>query len=185
MGSDTCATPSAPSDGSRGTAAEIAALLGLQPHREGGFYRETYRSPFTVATASGPRALATIILYLLTATSPSRFHRLRFDEVWLYQAGSPAELFLLGEAREASGNLVERVILGPERPQFVVSGGRWLAARVLQKGVTAPPVDGEASWSLAGCVVSPGFEYEDFELAARDELLRAFPEARELILALT
>jgi predicted cupin superfamily sugar epimerase len=76
-------------------AAEVAEALGLEPHREGGYFRETYRSPLTIHTEFGVRSLATAIVYLLIGSDPSRFHRLRADEIWFFHAGSRAEMVML------------------------------------------------------------------------------------------
>jgi predicted cupin superfamily sugar epimerase len=108
------------------SAAEAAAVLGLKPHREGGYFRETYRSPVITPTPLGPRSLCTAILYLLTAEDPSRFHRLRFDEVWFFHSGAPAECVFLEP--------FERQLIGPGSPQLLVPGGRWMAARVAEQG---------------------------------------------------
>lgn len=177
------------------TADEVATRLELRPHREGGFFREVYRSPLTVETQPGKRALATVILYLLTAESPSRFHRLRFDEVWFYHAGAPAEMVLL--AHEA--RTLDVQVIGHDCPQVIVPGGHWMGVRVLSQGRAdwgrgrAPerrwtpdrPANPEARWTLVSCMVSPGFEYDDFEPGHRDELLRRFPQARRMIVELT
>jgi uncharacterized protein len=155
------------------TAAQVAAALDLRPHREGGYHRETYRSSVLTPTPVGYRSLCTSILYLITATDPSRFHRLRFDEMWFFHAGSPAEMVFLGP--------VETVVVGPGSPQALVRGGRWMAARPLgaehREGSAAP------DWALVGCVVDPGFEYEDFEAGACEELVREYPESADLIRA--
>ena len=202
-------------------AEKVAEALALEPHREGGFFRETYRAPVTAATAFGERTLATSIVYLLTAASPSRFHRLRSDEIWFYHAGCRAELAMLAVANgEGPGGALqtqapaptkapvrtpdgeegrlELHLLGPEEPQVFVPAGRWLGARVvprLEAGEGVVPSDDEAGaadgagvegdWTLVSCVVTPGFEYDDFELAERGSLLREFPEAAEIIQALT
>ncbi len=193
MGWDIYATPSrsknsAPggaelTNGAPRSSEEVVAALGLRPHQEGGYFRETYRSPVLVPTPVGPRSLVTSILYLLTSESPSRFHRLRFDEVWFYHAGLPTELFLLAPEQmppEVGRGSYERLRLGPGSPQALVPGGRWVAARV------APAESGAVNgWSLVGCVVSPGFEYEDFELGVREKLESLFPAAAELIAVLT
>jgi predicted cupin superfamily sugar epimerase len=202
-------------------AEKVAEALALEPHLEGGFFRETYRAPVTVATDSGPRTLATSIVYLFTSASPSRFHRLRSDEIWFYHAGRWAELAMLavseGERSEArpqtqapapmlapartpdgeKGRLEVR-LLGPDQPQVFVPGGRWLGARVVSRaeggegGTPSADEAGEADgagverdWTLVSCVVMPGFEYDDFELAERASLLREFPEAAEIIKART
>jgi predicted cupin superfamily sugar epimerase len=175
------------------SALEVAVALGMQPHREGGYFRETYRSPLVVDTEAGPRPLSTAILYLLTTTDPSRFHRLRSDELWLYHAGAPAELALLGQG------MPEYQAVYLNRPQAFVPADRWMAARVITEDEAdwgsgrAPErrwtVDRRAThelrWTLVSCVVTPGFEYDDFESGEREALLREFPRARKVILALT
>ncbi len=194
------------------SGAQVAAVLGLLPHREGGYYGETYRSPVVVPTPAGPRALSTAIVYLLTADDPSRFHRLRFDEVWFFHAGAPVEMVFLDP--------FETVVVGREAPQALAPGGRWMGARVLEPGVRSAAGSGaqaepgggaealtarnllpppqcnpafapesatgpDPAWALVGCMVSPGFEYQDFEAGERDLLLAAYPEAADYIRALT
>jgi uncharacterized protein len=166
------------------SAAEVAEALGLEPHREGGFFRETYRSPITVETNLGMRSLATAIVYLLPGSDPSRFHRLRSDEIWFFHAGSRAEMVTLprgagGERRPPS------TILGREHPQVVVPAGTWLGVRVAAGQALGRAAGGGPDWTLASCVVMPGFEYEDFELADREMLLPEFPEEADIIRALT
>ncbi len=160
------------------SAAQVAEVLGMSPHREGGYYRETYRSAIATPTPAGMRSLCTAILYMLTADDPSRFHRLRFDEMWFFHAGSPVEMVFLGPT--------ETAVLGPRAPQALAPGGRWMAARIVEgagQGEAAVAGAGPA-WALVGCVVNPGFEYEDFEQPGRDVLLEAYPEAGEYIRAL-
>ena len=189
------------------TAQEVSESLLLEPHREGGFFRETYRSTVQVSTAYGQRPLTTSIFYLATDDDPSRFHRLRSDELWFYHAGAPLELVLLNPSTpqsepksSARGKLpYSSRIISPDLPQALVPACCWAAARVLT-GEEADWGEGRAPerrwtpdrrsthgyrWTLVSCVVFPGFEYDDFELADREELLRAFPRAREVILALT
>jgi uncharacterized protein len=159
------------------SAAEVADRLAMHPHREGGYFRETYRSPLQTATEAGRRWFCTSILYMLTATDPSRFHRLRFDEVWFFHAGSPVEMVFLDPP--------ETLIVGPEAPQALAPGGRWMAARIAARpGTASPPVAGP-EWALVGCVVSPGFEYEDFEAGKQGDLLVTHPEAADYIRALS
>jgi len=159
----------------RPTAAEIIATLGLEPHSEGGFFRETYRSTAQIETDRGRRCAATAILFLVTSGAPSRFHRLKADELWLYQGGEALELIRLSGRRVA-----DTVLLGgepPAAPQVLVSAGVWQAARL--HGCA------EGAWSLVGCLVTPGFEAADLELGGREDLLRDYPAARDLIVALT
>jgi predicted cupin superfamily sugar epimerase len=164
--------------------------LGLQSHPEGGFFRETYRSPHVLRTERGERSIATAILFLVTAGHPSRFHRLASDELWVHQAGAPLELALIA-ANGAGNGTLRTCVLGagwatvaphpdaasPYEPQALVLAGTWQAARLAA-------IDG-ADWALVTCVVTPGFEYEDFELARRDSLMGDYPHLRTAILELT
>jgi predicted cupin superfamily sugar epimerase len=158
----------------RPTAAEIIATLGLEPHSEGGFFRETYRSTAQIETDRGRRCAATAILFLVTSGAPSRFHRLKADELWLYQGGDDLELILLGD------RATECVLLGgglPAAPQALVPAGVWQAARLAGSE--------ESAWSLVSCLVTPGFEAADLEMGGREDLLRDYPAAHDLIVALT
>jgi predicted cupin superfamily sugar epimerase len=175
------------------SALEVAERLRMQPHREGGYFRETYRSVLEVQTEAGARPLSTAILYLLTEQGPSRFHRLRSDELWFYHAGAPAEMVFL-----QSGPIVYQLV-GLDTPEVVVPAQCWVGARVLNEnqadwGAGRAPerrwtpdrrLAPELRWTLVSCVVSPGFDFEDFELADREALLRDYPQARREILALT
>jgi predicted cupin superfamily sugar epimerase len=188
------------------TAEDLIATLDLSPHREGGYYRETYRSEIGVATVNGKRSASTAVLYLLTHAEPSRFHRLRSDELWFYHSGALAELVLLrpveGKASARPGHherLAEQRVIGPGSPYVLVPGGWWVAVRAIVGeqtdwgGGRAPErrwtadrrAKREYDWTLVSCVVTPGFDYADFEMADRDALLRDFPLAKEVILALT
>jgi hypothetical protein len=170
------------------SAADVVECLGLLPHPEGGFFRETFRAAREMETPRGPRSLATGILFLLPAESRSRFHRLHGEELWVHQAGAPVELIMLPLA---VGHPPESIVLGTpavpgygsepaetRRAQAVVPAGAWQAARVVSAG-SGP------KWGLLACVVVPGFDYADFELAEREALLRAYPAQAELIRDLT
>lgn len=152
-----------------------AQALGLAPHPEGGWFRETFRSPERIPASAlparfgGERALSTSILYLLAAGERSHFHRLRADEVWSHHEGGALKLHLLGEGG------VRTLTVGRDTPQQVVPHGTWFAAEL---------AEGEAH-GLVGCAVSPGFEFEDLELAQRDALLLEYPSQRELVLRFT
>ncbi len=175
------------------SALEVAVALDMQPHREGGYFRETYRSHLTIETEVGSRPLMTTILYLLTAIEPSRFHRISFDELWLYHAGAPAELVVLG------GGAPEYHAVCLNSPQVTIPANRWMGGRVMPEseadwgGGRAPErrwtpdrrATRELRWTLVSCLVAPGFEYEDFELGEREALLNEFPRAKNAILALT
>jgi predicted cupin superfamily sugar epimerase len=122
----------------------------LEPHPEGGYFRETYRSPLTAWPPGWPgeRALATAILYLLPAGERSAWHRVRGDELWLWQGGGPMELHI-GEQSQ---------LVGPDPAagqelQVLVPAGAWQSA-----------IPAGSAWSLVACLVAPGFDDEDFEL---------------------
>jgi uncharacterized protein len=187
------------------TSEEVIAALDLSPHREGGYYRETYRSEVNVATPRGKRSSATSCVYMLTDKEPSRFHRLHSDELWLYHAGALAELVMLapGEGAPAkpgaSERLAEHRVIGPSSPCTLVPRGWWVAVRAIV-GEQADWGEGRAperrwtsdrrssheyDWTLVSCVVTPGFEYADFEMADRESLVKAFPLSEDLIRALT
>lgn len=128
------------------SAEEIIAKLGLQPHPEGGWYRQTWEGPVIAGRASG-----TAILFLLKAGERSHWHRVDADEIWLWHAGAPLVLSM-GLERAEEHWLGPDVLTG-EMPQIVVPAGWWQAARSL------------GDWTLVSCTVSPGFRFEGFELA--------------------
>ena len=133
----------------RPTAAEIIARLALQPHPEGGHYRETFRDP---STGSGGRAHSTAIYFLLARGERSHWHRIDAVEVWHYYAGAPLTL------RIAAAADLHTVTLGPDlaaghAPQAIVPARAWQAA------------ESTGDWTLVGCTVAPGFEFATFELA--------------------
>jgi predicted cupin superfamily sugar epimerase len=147
------------------SADDVVRLLGLAPHPEGGFYRETFRA----ARKVGDRHASTAIYFLLPAKAFSAFHRVESDEAWHHYQGDPIDLHLI------EGGAYTRVRLGRdltagERPQHVVRGGVWQAA--------APIGD---RWSLCGCTVAPGFDFADFEMPPRATLVALFPQHRALV----
>jgi predicted cupin superfamily sugar epimerase len=186
----------------RPTAAELAATLGLEPHPEGGFVRETYRAAETVQTPRGARAASTAILFLVTAAVLSHLHRIESDELWVFQGGLPLELITLSPGGELETHVIgdlEELVRTPAgapdesgpasateavpawSPQALVPAGSWQGAR-LAGGLHLPA---SRAWALVSCIVSPGFEYEDFELGERDALLAAYPEHAEIVTAYT
>ncbi|MFI1967853.1 cupin [Streptomyces cinnamoneus] len=140
---------------------ELVRLLDLQPHVEGGWFRETWQTAgATVPDGyAGPRAYATGIYFLLHPGEVSRWHRVRSDEMWLWHRGGPLRLRLGGTGERPDEAGAADVVLGSgvergERPQVLVPGGVWQSAE---------PVGTEPA--LVTCVVAPGFHYEDFTLA--------------------
>jgi predicted cupin superfamily sugar epimerase len=155
--------------------------LQLEPHPEGGYFRQTYRSEVVIAREglpagfSGPRAVSTAIYFLLEGKDFSAFHRLRSDEVWHFYAGDPLVVHVL----EPEGNYF-RILLGRDLEagqvlQGVVRAGCWFGSHVADWN----------SFSLVGCTVSPGFDFADFEMGKREELVALYPPHRELIERLT
>lgn len=143
--------------------------LVLSPHPEGGYFRETWRSPGRVATPRGDRAAMTVIHYLLPAGAISAFHRVHADEVWQHAGGDPLELHLVdpGGAHE-----IHRLGSGGV-PHVVVPAGWWQAARILGD-----------RFALASCTVAPGFEFADFEMARADDLIQLRPDLASVVRAL-
>jgi predicted cupin superfamily sugar epimerase len=162
-------------------AAAWVTALGLIPHPEGGCFRETYRSPEALAAGALPgrfgasRALSTAIYYLLRAGEHSHLHRLHADEVWHLYEGGPLHLHVLTPAGEYQLLRLGRDVDRGETFQCVVPNGCWFGAE---------PGEG-ASFALVGCTVAPGFDFADFEMGTREQLLAAFPQHRELVTRFT
>jgi predicted cupin superfamily sugar epimerase len=134
-------------------ARAVIETLGLRPHPEGGWYTETWRAP----AAGDERAVGSAIIYLLAAGERSHWHRVDAAEIWQWSGGDALELRIWsdGETSVATHRLGGDIAAG-ERPQVVVPGGAWQAARPL------------GAWTLVGCIVTPAFEFAGFELAPPD-----------------
>ena len=147
-------------------AAELIAQLGLQPHPEGGFYREIFRSASQVTPADGrgERPALTTIYYLLPAGAFSRWHRVTSDEVWHLYEGGPLELLELDPACA----VLERHVLATAAlsPVRAIAARHWQAARPL------------GDFALVGCSVGPGFVFDDFTLLADDAATAAAVRAK-------
>jgi predicted cupin superfamily sugar epimerase len=137
---------------SEGEAERIIAALGLAPHLEGGFFRETFRD----AACGGGRGASTAIYYLLRRGELSRWHRIDAAEIWHWYGGAPLLLALAPEGRRAQRLCLGNAIAAGERPQAVVPAGVWQSAASL------------GAWTLVGCTVAPAFEFAGFELAPAD-----------------
>ena len=132
-------------------ARGLIASLDLRPHPEGGWYRETWRAP----APAGERAAATAILFLLEAGQRSHWHRVDATEIWLFHAGAPLRLDrAAGDSGPVRSTWLGTDIAGGEQPQLRVEAGEWQAAEAVR------------GWTLVSCVVTPGFEFAGFELAA-------------------
>jgi predicted cupin superfamily sugar epimerase len=148
----------------------VVARLGMKPHPEGGFYRETFRSQQRLEAPLGTRAASTAIYYLLPAGALGALHRVRSDEVWHFYSGQPLTLHLLDERGTHREVRLGPGVLAGEEPQIVVPAGVWQAAIGPARGHT-----------LCGCTVAPGFEFADFEMPTRAEMRARFPEHASLI----
>ncbi|MBN9162205.1 MAG: cupin domain-containing protein [Myxococcales bacterium] len=156
-------------------AAKLVELLGLAPHPEGGWFRETWRSPLVLGGLphGAPRSASTSIYFLLPAGAFSALHRVASDEVWHHYDGDPLELHVL-EGRVHQTFILGRDLARGQRPQHVVPAGAWQAA------VPLGP-----RWALCGCTVSPGFDFADFEMPSREEMLQLLPDHVEIVKRLT
>ena len=135
-------------------ADAVIRTLGLEPHPEGGAFRETFRDPRQMErTGRDPRACSTAIYYILREGEVSHWHRVDAAEVWHHYAGAPLELEVSPDGRERWSHRLGDDLEAEERPQAVVPTGAWQRARSL------------GAWTLVGCTVAPAFDFEGFELA--------------------
>jgi predicted cupin superfamily sugar epimerase len=155
--------------------------LQLNPHPEGGYYRETYRSDVVLASEilpsrfTGARAASTAIYFLIDGENFSAFHRLSSDELWHFYAGSALLVHVINPSGAYSSVRLGNEFDAGEVPQAVVPAGKWFASHVADW----------KSWALVGCTVSPGFDFADFEIGERAKLMELYPQHRELIVRLT
>ena len=145
-------------------AVDLVERLHLRPHPEGGFYSEVHRSAQAVDALDGRphRAALTSIYFLLPAGAISRWHRVLSDEVWCHLEGAPIELHLLDAAQPAAHTVSLGAVSPNTAPQHTVPAGVWQAAR------------SRGEYSLAACMVAPGFDFADFALMAEDDPLRGW-----------
>ena len=159
------------------TADQLIQLLNLQKHpKEGGYFRETYRSRDTIELAGGrKRSLSTSIYYLITPDSFSALHRLPGEEIFHLYLGDAVEMLMLHENGRGEVVRIGKDIAAGESPQVVVPGGTWQGSRLVAGG----------AFALLGCTMSPGFDYADYQHGWRDELIAKFPDHAERIRLLT
>ncbi len=159
----------------------IVKELDLKPHPEGGYFKETYRSNGVIKEDSlhsnygGKRNYSTCIYFLLTSETFSAFHKIKQDEIWHFYAGSPILLHTISETGNHSEFIIGNDLTSGETPQLVVPGDHWFAATVIN----------DNDYALVGCTVAPGFDFNDFVLADREELIRKFPQHQQVITRLT
>ncbi|MBG9374829.1 cupin domain-containing protein [Panacibacter sp. DH6] len=162
-------------------AAALIAAYNMLPHPEGGFYKETYRSFETVDKAAlparfkGDRSFSTAIYFLLQQENFSAFHRIQSDECWHFYAGDCLLIHVIDVNGQLTTTRLGCSVLNGELFQFVVPAGCWFASEPAA----------ESSFCFVGCTVSPGFDFEDFELAGRNKLVTQYPQHAAIINRLT
>jgi uncharacterized protein len=155
--------------------------LGLEAHPEGGYYRATYQADLTIPRSAlpsdfhGDRSASTAIYFLLTDREFSALHRIAADEVWHFYAGGSLVVCVIDKEGNYSELHLGTQVEAGEVFQAVVKAGCWFGARVKN----------QAGFALVGCTVAPGFDFADFELAERAQLIRTYPQHRRLIEELT
>jgi predicted cupin superfamily sugar epimerase len=173
---------------------EIVAGLGLSPHPEGGFYKETYRATDVLSRAAldsipasgggfaagpgrfrGDRPASTAIFFLLRKGEFSALHRIASDEVWHFYAGAPLDIVCLHEDGRREDLRLGMDLPAGALPQRMVPAGTWFGSRLAAPG----------GFALVGCTVAPGFDFADFELGTREDLLRRFPHHAGIVGELT
>lgn len=153
------------------SAAYWIEKLELQKHPEGGWFAEVYRSEGSFLSELGQRNYSTSIYFLVEGTDFSAFHRIKSDEVWHFYSGCPVSIYSI----DKEGKLTVHRIGEGNSFQAVIKAGEWFAAKP----------DDENSFSLVGCTVAPGFDFADFEMGKRNELLKEFPQQQQLITEFT
>ena len=162
-------------------AKKYIEKLQLKPHPEGGYYKEIYRAGEMILSEHLPkrykssRNFATSIYFLLEENQVSNFHRLKSDEQWHFYDGSSIVIYVIEEGGNLNKILLGRNIENGESLQAVIKHNSWFAAELSDN----------TSFALIGCTVTPGFDFSDFELGKRNDLIEAFPQYRELIDKLT
>lgn len=148
----------------------------MQPHPEGGYYVETFRSSTNVQTDYGIRSASTAIYFLVSGNNISRLHRIRSDEVWHFYAGGPITVVELDDStRTARLTILGTDFEKGQSVQYTVKAGTWFGSYP----------SNEKDFCFVGCTVAPGFDFADFELASRAKLLQEYPNAADIIIKMT
>ncbi len=160
--------------------SSIVNKLNLIEHPEGGFYKEEYRSKGILPQSNltgfnGDRNYCTSIYFLLTSSNFSGFHRIKQDEIWHFYSGSSLSVHVIYPDGKYIKHTVGMDLEKGHFPQLTVPANCWFASNV----------ETEDSYSFVGCTVAPGFDFEDFELAKRDELTQSYPQHKNIIKQLT
>lgn len=152
---------------------ELVATLGMQEHPEGGFFKEVFRSEDEIPGTK--RNYMTSIYFLLVDDNVSHFHRIQADECWYYHEGSPLEVHEISPSGMHTKTVLGLNLSASEQPFTVVKG----------KTIFGSHVKDFKGYTLVSCAVAPGFDFEDFELFSRSELVKSYPHHHEIIRILT
>jgi uncharacterized protein len=152
------------------TAQDIITQLQMLPHPEGGYYKETYRSGETISVHGNERNVSTAIYFLLENKNKSHFHRIQSDELWFFHQGEPLEILSIQNGELVSTILGNNIVKG-ELPQAIIPANTWFASHVKD----------ETGYALVSCTVAPGFDFADFELAERNDLIAQYPQLKQII----
>lgn len=175
---------------------QVAKLLNLEPHIEGGYFRQTYKSNIECARFALPPVFkaahytaSTAIYYLLGAEDISTMHAVSADEIWHFYAGSDSSIYIDLVVVSPDGKNFERVKIGADLangciPQFVAPAGWWMGARIASTTQTNGYCAINNSWALAGTTVAPSFEYADFQKGDAQKIAAMCPELKSVILSL-
>ena len=151
--------------------------IQLVPHPEGGYYKEIYRAGEMILAEDltgnfkGNRNISTSIYFLLQRNDFSAFHRLKSDELWHFYDGSTIRISIIDEDEKFSEIFLGKNIAEGEKFQAVIKKNCWFAAELADK----------SSFALVGCTVSPGFDFQDFEIADCEELIKKYPHYKDKI----
>jgi uncharacterized protein len=163
------------------TVDYLVKQLGLVPHPEGGYYKETYRSSEKIKKDSlpkgfsGERTISTAIYFLIEKDDFSALHKIKSDETWHFYVGDALEVIEIDEQGNLKTTWVGNMLEHGQFFQYTVKANTWFGSRVKQGG----------SFSLVGCTVAPGFDFEDFEMGVRKDLITKFPSLSKVIEAMT
>lgn len=155
------------------TAEDLINIYQLEPHPEGGFYRRSYQANESCSLTRGNRPFSTAIFFLLPSGSKSALHRIASDEVWHFYLGDSMSIVQIDPEGICTVTVLGSDVLNGEKLQHVVPAGCWFGA--LPGG----------NYSFVGCTVSPGFDFQDFEMGDRQKLFRLYPQNSEWIERLT
>lgn len=151
--------------------AQLITQMGLLPHPEGGYYKEVYRSENTVLRPASTEAkqACTSIYYLLEGSDYSGFHRLLSDELWYFHKGSPLHIHVIAEDGSYAVHELSDTASGSF--SIAIKAGQWFASEIPSK----------SGYILVSCVVAPGFDFAEFEMARKEQLTEQYPQHSQII----